>query len=60
MVTVLCTAALLLTLVPALLLAAVPGDEVKSLPGWSGPLPTRQYSGYISVDETNGRYLHYW
>lgn len=60
MVTVLRTAAALLIFTPALLRAAVPGDEVKALPGWSGSLPTRQYSGYISVDDKNGRYLHYW
>ena len=60
MVTVLLSTAALLVLAPALLRAAVPGDEVKALPGWSGSLPTRQYSGYISVDDKNGRYLHYW
>ena len=30
---------------------------VQSLPGWSGPLPTYQYSGYLNVSSTH---LHYW
>jgi hypothetical protein len=25
--------------------AAVPADEITSLPGWDGPLPTKHYSG---------------
>lgn len=41
-------------------LAAVPGDEVKGLPGWEGPLPTTQYSGYIEIDTLKQSYLHYW
>ena len=41
-------------------LAAVPGDEVKGLPGWQGALPTRQYSGYIEIDALKQSYLHYW
>ncbi len=28
-------------------LAEVPADEIKSLPGWSGPLPSRMWSGHI-------------
>ncbi|KAL5463745.1 hypothetical protein EMCRGX_G032672 [Ephydatia muelleri] len=39
---------------------AVAGDEIASLPGWDGPLPTKQYSGYIEIDATTGKYLHYW
>jgi hypothetical protein len=32
-------------------------DEVKSLPGWSKPLPSKQYSGYL--DARGGtRHLH--
>ena len=27
--------------------ADVPADEIKSLPGWSGPLPSRMFSGHI-------------
>lgn len=41
-------------------LAAVPGDEVKGLPGWEGALPTTQYSGYIEIDALKKSYLHYW
>ena len=41
-------------------LAAVPGDEVKGLPGWEGALPTTQYSGYIEIDSAKQSYLHYW
>lgn len=40
--------------------AAISADEVTSLPGWSGDLPSKQYSGYLTVDETMGRRLHYW
>ena len=28
-------------------LAEVPADEIKSLPGWAGPLPSRMWSGHI-------------
>lgn len=51
------------------LLAAAPGfapgtindpsnDEVTSLPGWDGKLPSRQFSGYLAVGKT--KKLHYW
>ena len=33
-------------------------DEIKSLPGWTGPLPSRQFSGYLSVG--SDKHLHYW
>ena len=33
-------------------------DEVKALPGWEAPLPSRQFSGYLSVGTT--KHLHYW
>eukprot|EP00054_Salpingoeca_dolichothecata_P027032 m.195908 g.195908 ORF g.195908 m.195908 type:complete len:439 (+) comp25839_c0_seq3:1515-2831(+) len=39
-------------------LAAVADDEVKALPGWSGALPSKQYSGYLQA--TGSRHLHYW
>eukprot|EP00118_Oscarella_pearsei_P016108 m.151064 g.151064 ORF g.151064 m.151064 type:complete len:461 (+) comp38566_c0_seq1:151-1533(+) len=39
---------------------AVFQDEVKDLPGWDGPLPSRQYSGYIPVNDLRSRFLHYW
>lgn len=43
-------------------LADVPGDEITSLPGWTGKLPSRHYSGYFStaVDGTSAGMLHYW
>lgn len=34
-------------------------DEITSLPGWNGPLPTKQYSGYLNVT-SSGSHLHYW
>lgn len=37
---------------------AFPQDEVKSLPGLSGKLQFRQYSGYL--DGSKGRNLFYW
>eukprot|EP00118_Oscarella_pearsei_P025188 m.307689 g.307689 ORF g.307689 m.307689 type:complete len:454 (+) comp42636_c0_seq1:59-1420(+) len=42
--------------------AAIPEHEIKSLPGWDRPLPSRQYSGYLPVDtsKTHYRFLHYW
>lgn len=41
-------------------LCDIPAHEVKSLPGWEGPLPTRQYSGYIDINPATGKNLHYW
>ena len=38
----------------------IPDDLIKTLPGWSGPLPSPQYSGYIKLDSTSGKELHYW
>ena len=39
-------------------------DEIKSLPGWSGALPTKHYSGLVQVGTTQGRaqpaYMHYY
>lgn len=37
--------------------AAYTADEITSLPGWLGALPSQQYSGYLTVGDTN---LHYW
>jgi carboxypeptidase C (cathepsin A) len=37
--------------------AAYAPDEIVSLPGWTGPLPSRQWSGYLNVSSTH---LHYW
>ena len=41
---------------------AVPEDEVRGedLPGWNRPLPSKQYSGYIDLNDTYGKSLHYW
>lgn len=33
-------------------------DEVTSLPGWDGALPSRQFSGYLGVGKH--KQLHYW
>jgi carboxypeptidase C (cathepsin A) len=33
-------------------------DEVTSLPGWDGALPSRQFSGYLTVNTT--KHMHYW
>jgi hypothetical protein len=30
-------------------LAAPAADEVVALPGWSSPLPSQQYSGFLTV-----------
>ena len=50
----------ILTLTVALLgcRADIPEHFIESLPGWSGPLPSRQYSGYINVSAT--KHMHYW
>ena len=59
---------MLRSLAPLLLLGAagflcccradIPADVITSLPGWSGPLPTKQYSGYIDISDT--KHMHYW
>eukprot|EP00039_Didymoeca_costata_P010663 m.144350 g.144350 ORF g.144350 m.144350 type:complete len:475 (+) comp14917_c0_seq4:46-1470(+) len=33
------------------------GDAIKGLPGWDGPLPTKQYSGFLEVGNNK---VHYW
>ena len=37
-------------------------DEVHSLPGWSGALPSRHFSGYLPVGAASGvpGHIHYW
>lgn len=35
-------------------------DEVKSLPGWNGPLSSKHYSGFLDGDSINNNKLHYW
>jgi carboxypeptidase C (cathepsin A) len=39
-------------------LAAYAPDEITSLPGWTGALPSKQYSGYLHGSNTTR--LHYW
>ena len=43
---------------PAAVDAAIKKDEVISLPGWSGKLPSRQWSGYLDVGPEKNRHLH--
>lgn len=38
--------------------AAYAPDEILSLPGWTGKLPSKQYSGYLNATDTTR--LHYW
>ena len=38
---------------------AAEGDRVASIPGWSGPLPSPHYSGYVPV-RGGSRQLHYY
>ena len=38
---------------------AAQADEVTSLPGWDGALPSKQYSGYLPVGDGT-RHLHYY
>lgn len=41
--------------------AAIDADEIKELPGWAGPLPSKQYSGYLEVPGDRGsKFYHYW
>ena len=39
---------------------AAEADRVHRVPGWSGPLPSRHYSGYVPVGGTGTRLLHYY
>ena len=41
---------------------AIPQDEIKSLPGWSGSsFPSKQYSGLLEIPGvTPKRFYHYW
>jgi hypothetical protein len=43
---------------PTICKAAVAADAVDALPGWTDALPSKQYSGYLTVDGT--KHLHYW
>lgn len=48
-----------LLLLIAAAIAVAYGEEITSLPGIEN-VPFKQYSGYITVDESNGRALFYW
>ena len=50
----------MLVLGAALAAAAIDDDEVNSLPGWSEPLPSKSYSGYLAVGPKKNRHLHYY
>jgi carboxypeptidase C (cathepsin A) len=54
----------LLTLSLALLARRAVGgkaaDEVASLPGWDGALPSKHYSGYIPVGHGGSKMIHYY
>ena len=52
--------ALSLVALAASAIAAPAADEVKSLPGWDKPLPSKHYSGYLNVDVAHHRVLHYY
>ena len=62
--TMLCGALLCAAQLAVLVSGAVEADEVTALPGWTGPLPSRHYSGYVDVSAdpgtTPGRFLHYY
>ena len=42
----------------SLILGAPAADRVDSLPGWSGPLPSPMYSGFLALPGTQ-KQLHY-
>ncbi len=50
----------LIALCASLALSAIPGDLISQLPGWSAPLPSAQYSGFVEIDEATGKFMHYW
>jgi len=43
----------------AVALGAIPSDEVTSLPGWTGPLPSKHYSGLMNIPGSQ-KMAHYW
>ena len=52
----------MIAIIPLAILGAIAKDEVTSLPGWTGPLPSKHYSGYLPVGTTSGSpgFIHYW
>ena len=60
MLSVLCTITILYTIMN-FVSGAIEPDEVKSLPGYNGTLPSKQYSGYLKIPNVSpNRYYHYW
>jgi cathepsin A (carboxypeptidase C) len=51
------TASLLAAGAARLAVAQPAGDEVTSLPGWTDPFPSRQWSGFLNL--SSGKRLHY-
>ncbi|KAJ4795079.1 Carboxypeptidase [Rhynchospora pubera] len=51
---------LLFATLPLLILAAPESALITHLPGFTGAFPSKHYSGYITVDEVNGRNLFYY
>ncbi|KAA0164206.1 hypothetical protein FNF27_00165 [Cafeteria roenbergensis] len=39
--------------------AAITADQVTSLPGWKSAMPSKMWSGYLNVDSSTNRNLHY-
>lgn len=34
-------------------------DRISSLPGWTAPLPSEQYSGYVNISDTiSNKHVH--
>ena len=50
----------LVSLLAPAAVAAGATDEVTSLPGWSGPLPSRHWSGFLPTAPGSNRSLHYY
>ena len=54
-------ASVLLSCCASIVDAAIEKDLIHQLPGWDGPLPSRQYSGYLQVPGDYGNKMyHYW
>ena len=48
-----------LYLLTTLTYAAPPSDQILSLPGWDGDLPSKLYSGYLDLPGGK-KHIHYW
>ena len=51
--------AVLVSLLFNVISADIPADLIASLPGY-GKTPTKQYSGFLPVDDAKTLFLHYW